>query len=538
VQVGVLLIMTPEGSPGQHLQQSTSGTVLQPTFQGNFTPVVYNLQHSLNQFQSSPAQLLANPGQLQYTTNQIQVNNSQLQSALTQVPYLQASNLPPTGGSTYVYQLVGTPQPLVTGQPIPPASVPVSAASSTQFSLVSFPSVFPFGTAAGATVVGGQHIKAENNGAAVQLAFSPTNQLQPFAAQPQLVSLQPQQLQFQPMGAQQQLLCSPPIFATMPANTLQPALTAAQPVQQRQKKSAKKSPAAKKKSGASLKQPEMEATKMPLTEKSLPDHVCEGLDIIFVVRVSAEGTADKGRNFDGLAEFDFSRLLLTSGLVAGGGEALFSPTVPGINGPRLLKSGIGLLSAKDTTEPDDAQVIAPDSVTALRAQLTRLCPKVVVFHGKALYEAVNTSGKLTSDRRLSPVTHFGHQPHVVEGTTIAQWILPAGSDKCTGWLLGDPDRLLPCYRSLKRFVDHVKGLGPRPSESDCKFSLTSLAVSPRKVRKEEFILKKKEVKAANKREEAPSTSILCAQQVTIYNLDLQADYSYIANIKGFMLWLW
>ena len=526
--------MTPEGSGHPQLPIATthfqSNQNQLHSVGGHFQPVACQiqpnagqlqqintgqLQYTTNQFQHNVSQLQPVAGQFQPVAGQLQLATGQLQPTFTQLPFIQTSPLS-NAGSSYVYQLVGSPQSLIAGQSLQQATPTV--ANTPQYSLIGFQSVYPLGTSAISPSLVGQpgqgaalpHIKSEHG--PMQIAFNPTtNQLQAFP-QHQLLSLHPQQqLQFQP----QQLLCSPPIFTAAPNQSA----IAQQPV--RQKKASRKP--SRKKAGDSLKQPAGSGETVMQETKRLPsghEHLATGLDIVFVVGEDPEESVT-GCCFDGLSESDFWRLLLAAGLVDDCDGTLSTPSPTVINGPRLLKAGLGLTTVIAADSGGLKRVAAAD-VTSLRAKLLRYKPKVVVFHGKTLFEAIFSS----SEKKALTVTYYGQQPpQQLEVTAVVQWVLPAGSDRSAGWPLCDLDKLVPCYRALKKYRDNLNGVGPRPSEAECTFYLASLAARARKVRKEEFILRKEDRKkdaqksSGSRREEAPSTSVQSVQQVGTFLCD-------------------
>jgi hypothetical protein len=535
--------MTPEGSG--HLQPAAS--LLQSTT--HLQPTANQLQQSITAGPFHPVACHIQPvsaaGHLQTAGSQFQpVAAAHIQPTVTQYPFIQTAPLS-SGGSTYYYQLVGPTQSLIAGQQV---GTTTGAATTAQFSLIGFQPVFPFGTAAAGptagTLIGGGQIKTEH-GAQLQVAFNTaTNQMQTFPLQQphhQLLSLHPsqlqQQLQYQPVPvSSQQLLCSPQFLASGHQRQAPAAMASAV-----KKKKARQ--ASRKKAGPSG-QPsvlgESGGGETTMQEQQLvrSDHLRDNLDIIIVVETGPCSVLSPAQHASEAAVCNTGDVLSVSymwqalnaaGLLGGRAESSSLLCLNAVDGHQLIESGIGLISV-DAADSGGQKLIAVAAVTALRDKLVCYKPKIVVFHGKTLYEAIFAAAapplnsSPAGDKKVQNiVTFYGRQPgRLFEMTEAAvPWVMPSSADRCCGGLV-TRDKLLPCYRALRRLRDHISGGGgPRPTETELTFSLTSLAVRARKVRKEEFILRQEDnSKSSNNREprsrcreETPSTSVQSLQQV-------------------------
>jgi hypothetical protein len=575
--------MSPEGHlqpTSQHQLQPTNNPLqVQQALQGHFQPIACHIQPSsvgTNNFQSTATShlqpssghlqstaaghLQSTGGHLQPTGGHLQptgghlqpnaIGHINIQPTLSQFPFIQTASLP-AGGTSYVYQLVG--QPLAgsaVAQSGYAAAPQTGSAASAQYSLIGYQPVFPFGSTSNNVA----QIKTEHGGSTnMQIAFNAaTNQIQafPLQQQPQLHSLYPQlqQLQFQPVpvSPQQQLLCSPQFLAAVnnppqPAVVIAPATAAVVG----KKKSARK-PSVKK--AAAKQQPANSGEKTVMPEPDKPDlllseYLREGLDIVLVLQGDDHATASAigGRNIDNifLANHIWPALE-AAGLVANlDGEKSPLSSSPLIKeGSRLLEADIGLVSVPGASDFSGGQKLFADTALAvLHGKLVRNKPKIVVFHGKALYEAFcvaqqrpPSEGNANAGTKVVKVPYYGRQPDFVSGSEIVPWVMPDSSSGCAT-LPHSRDKLIVCYRALKKLRDFHKSSSrlPRPTDAELTFCLSSLAsrgaAAPRRVRKEEFILRQEDAAsdrrrlpkgdggAALQRDETSSTSVQSLKQV-------------------------
>ncbi len=396
----------------------------------------------------------------------------------------------------------------------------------------------------------------------MQIAFNAaTNQIQAFPLQQQQQQLhsvypQLQQLQFQPVpvSPQQQLLCSPQFLATVNTNPPQPAvvLAPATAAVVGKKKSARK-PSVKKATAKQQPANIGEKTVMPEPEKPdllLSEHLREGLDIVLVLQGDSSGdhataSAISGRNIDisYLANHIWPALeaaRLVSNIDGEKSPLSSSPLIK--EGSRLLEADIGLVSVLGTSDSGGQKLFADTALAVLHGQLVRNKPKIVVFHGKALYESFCVAQQRPSEGNANAVTkvvkvsYYGRQPDCVSGTEIVPWVMPCAT------LLHSRDKLIVCYRALKKLRDFLTSSGrlPRPTDAELTFCLSSLAsrgsaaVAPRRVRKEEFILRqddaaggdRRRVPKALQRDETSSTSVQNLKQVRKHQSGMR------------VLWIW
>ena len=400
----------------------------------------------------------------------------------------------------------------------------------------------------------------------MQIAFNAaTNQIQafPLQQQQQLHSLYPQlqQLQFQPVpvSPQQQLLCSPQFLATV-NNTPQPAvvLAPATAAVVGKKKSTSRKPSVKK--ATAKQQPANSGDKTVMPEPDKPDlllseYLREGLDIVLVLQADNPGdyaaaSAIGGRNIDNsfLANHIWPALQ-AAGLVANldGEKSPLSSSPLAKEGSRLLEADIGLVSVPGTSDSGGQKLFADTALAVLSGKLVRNKPKIVVFHGKALYEAFcvaqqrPSEGNANAGTKVVKVPYYGRQPDCVSGTEIVPWVMPCAT------LPHSRDKLIVCYRALKKLRDFLKSSSrlPRPTDAELTFCLSSLAsrgaaaVAPRRVRKEEFILRQEDAaggdrrrlpKAALQRDETSSTSVQNLKQVRKHKSVVDLEY-FMRDIK-------
>jgi hypothetical protein len=576
--------MSPEGRlqpTSQHQLQPTSNPLqVQQPLQGHFQPIACHIQPSSvgNNFQSTATShlqpstghlqstaaghlqstaaghLQSTDGHLQPTAGHLQSNaigHINLQPTLSQFPFIQTASLA-AGGTSYVYQLVGQP---ISGSAVAQtgyaAAPQTGSAASAQYSLIGYQPVFPFGSTSNNVT----QIKAEHGGSTnLQIAFNAaTNQIQafPLQQQQQLHSLYPQlqQLQFQPVpvSPQQQLLCSPQFLAAInnppqPAVVIAPATAAVVG----KKKSARK-PSVKKATAKQQLANSGEKTVMPEPDKPdllLLEYLREGLDIVLVLETDNPG--------DSFLANHIWPALQAAGLVANlDGEKSPLSSSPLIKeGSRLLEADIGLVSVPGASDFSGGQRLFADTALAvLHGKLVRNKPKIVVFHGKALYEAFCVAQQRPSEgnanagtTKVVKVPYFGRQPDCVSGTEIVPWVMPCAT------LLHSRDKLIVCYRALKKLRDFLKSGSsrlPRPTGAELTFCLSSLAnrgsaVAPRRVRKEEFILRQEDAAsdrrrlpmgdsgggAALQRDETSSTSVQSLKQVRKHQSGIR------------VLWIW
>jgi len=205
--------------------------------------------------------------------------------------------------------------------------------------------------------------------------------------------------------------------------------------------------------------------------KGLPDYLRPNLDIVFIGLVPSLDSARSGNYFDGPGGSQFWKTLHKSGLVP-------DPLRPS-DDHELVNLGIGLTNLvpkPGSTPPTILQLETGSRI--LREKLEQHLPKIAVFYGKAIFEVFSNTKNF----------NFGLQTERLAGTH--QWVLPTPSNK------GDSSAL-SMFTGLRKYRDFLQGRTPRPSNIELVFSNLTHR-SPRKVLREEFILKKDDASSKRK----------------------------------------
>ncbi|XP_033150531.1 uncharacterized protein LOC108607335 isoform X2 [Drosophila busckii] len=187
-------------------------------------------------------------------------------------------------------------------------------------------------------------------------------------------------------------------------------------------------------------------------KRTIPDHLCDNLDIVIVGINPGLFAAYKGHHYAGPGNH-FWKCLYLSGLTEEQMSADDDHT--------LLKHGIGFTNMVARATKGSADLTRKEIKEGSRIlleKLQRYRPKVAVFNGKLIFEVF--SGKKEF--------HFGRQPDRVEGTDTYVWVMPSSSARCAQ-LPRAADKV-PFYTALKKFRDFLNGLIPHMDETECIFT--------------------------------------------------------------------
>ncbi|XP_037718002.1 uncharacterized protein LOC119552166 isoform X2 [Drosophila subpulchrella] len=187
-------------------------------------------------------------------------------------------------------------------------------------------------------------------------------------------------------------------------------------------------------------------------KRTIPDHLCDNLDIVIVGINPGLFAAYKGHHYAGPGNH-FWKCLYLAGLT--------QEQMSADEDHKLLKHGIGFTNMVARATKGSADLTRKEIKEGSRIlleKLQRFRPKVAVFNGKLIFEVF--SGKKEF--------HFGRQPDRVDGTDTYIWVMPSSSARCAQ-LPRAADKV-PFYAALKKFRDFLNGQIPHIDESECVFT--------------------------------------------------------------------
>ncbi|SPP89016.1 uncharacterized protein LOC117590619 [Drosophila guanche] len=187
-------------------------------------------------------------------------------------------------------------------------------------------------------------------------------------------------------------------------------------------------------------------------KRTIPDHLCDNLDIVIVGINPGLFAAYKGHHYAGPGNH-FWKCLYLAGLT--------QEQMSADEDHKLLNLGIGFTNMVARATKGSADLTRKEIKEGSRIlleKLQRFRPKVAVFNGKLIFEVF--SGKKEF--------HFGRQPDRVDGTDTYIWVMPSSSARCAQ-LPRAADKV-PFYAALKKFRDFLNGLIPNIDESECVFT--------------------------------------------------------------------
>ncbi|XP_032579717.1 uncharacterized protein LOC6619464 isoform X2 [Drosophila sechellia] len=187
-------------------------------------------------------------------------------------------------------------------------------------------------------------------------------------------------------------------------------------------------------------------------KRTIPDHLCDNLDIVIVGINPGLFAAYKGHHYAGPGNH-FWKCLYLAGLT--------QEQMSADEDHMLIKQGIGFTNMVARATKGSADLTRKEIKEGSRIlleKLQRFRPKVAVFNGKLIFEVF--SGKKEF--------HFGRQPDRVDGTDTFIWVMPSSSARCAQ-LPRAADKV-PFYAALKKFRDFLNGHIPHIDESECVFT--------------------------------------------------------------------
>uniref|UniRef100_W8AKM6 G/T mismatch-specific thymine DNA glycosylase n=1 Tax=Ceratitis capitata TaxID=7213 RepID=W8AKM6_CERCA len=189
-----------------------------------------------------------------------------------------------------------------------------------------------------------------------------------------------------------------------------------------------------------------------VVKRTLPDHLCDNLDIVIIGINPGLFAAYKGHHYAGPGNH-FWKCLYLSGLT--------QEQMSAEQDIKLLKYGIGFTNMVQRATKGSADLTRKEIKEGSRLlleKLQRFRPKIAVFNGKLIFEVF--SGKKDFN--------FGRQPECVEGTDTYVWVMPSSSARCAQ-LPRAADKV-PFYAALKKFRDYLNGSLSHMDESECVFT--------------------------------------------------------------------
>ncbi|KAH8319352.1 hypothetical protein KR067_005021 [Drosophila pandora] len=187
-------------------------------------------------------------------------------------------------------------------------------------------------------------------------------------------------------------------------------------------------------------------------KRTIPDHLCDNLDIVIVGINPGLFAAYKGHHYAGPGNH-FWKCLYLAGLT--------QEQMNADEDHKLLAQGIGFTNMVARATKGSADLTRKEIKEGSRIlleKLQRFRPKVAVFNGKLIFEVF--SGKKEF--------HFGRQPGRVDGTDTYIWVMPSSSARCAQ-LPRAADKV-PFYAALKKFRDFLNGAIPHIDDSECVFT--------------------------------------------------------------------
>ncbi|XP_057312733.1 G/T mismatch-specific thymine DNA glycosylase-like [Hydractinia symbiolongicarpus] len=199
-------------------------------------------------------------------------------------------------------------------------------------------------------------------------------------------------------------------------------------------------------------------------KRGLPDHLKEGLDIVFVGINPGLAAAYTGHYYTGPGNHFWSCLYLSG----------FVETKMNSNDDvKMMDYGIGFTNmvartTKGSNDLSKAEIAEGGKILTEKLKLFK--PKIVVFNGKISYEIYSKQKKF----------QFGLQKKMVEDTKTRIWVMPSSSARCAQ-LPRAVDKV-PFFEALRRYRDYLNGefLEGTIDESEFVFSDLKLKGFPRK----------------------------------------------------------
>ncbi|XP_043069399.1 uncharacterized protein Tdg isoform X1 [Drosophila bipectinata] len=224
-------------------------------------------------------------------------------------------------------------------------------------------------------------------------------------------------------------------------------------------------------------------------KRTIPDHLCDNLDIVIVGINPGLFAAYKGHHYAGPGNH-FWKCLYLAGLT--------QEQMNADEDHKLLRHGIGFTNMVARATKGSADLTRKEIKEGSRIlleKLQRFRPKVAVFNGKLIFEVF--SGKKEF--------HFGRQPGRVDGTDTYIWVMPSSSARCAQ-LPRAADKV-PFYAALKKFRDFLNGVIPHIDDSECVFTDQRI----REQNQTESIEKKKPLLANNQKTVCLTDNGVCSR---------------------------
>lgn len=197
--------------------------------------------------------------------------------------------------------------------------------------------------------------------------------------------------------------------------------------------------------------------------RSLPDYICDGLDILFIGINPGLVSAFKGNYYSSPGNH-FWKALYLSGLVT-------EPLSPR-DDHQLLELGLGFTDMVKRATRGSADLPKRELIegaAVLKSKLIKYRPKIAVFNGKYIYEVFSGQKKFL----------FGRQPEKLEGTNTWLWVMPSSSPRCAQLpRVGDK---VPFFEALKKFRDYLNGDLLDLDEDEIVFANVTLKNKPKKL---------------------------------------------------------
>ncbi|RTG82343.1 thymine-DNA glycosylase, partial [Schistosoma bovis] len=217
-----------------------------------------------------------------------------------------------------------------------------------------------------------------------------------------------------------------------------------------------------------------------LKNKSLPDHLKEGLDIVIVGINPSLASAHVGHHYAGPGNH-FWTCLSQAGLVP--------MAVSCYDDSKMLDYGIGFTNVCTRPTKGAAELTRKEMKAGAAIMLEKMRkykPKIAVFNG--IYEAYVGHKNFC----------MGRQPTTLDGTDIVIFVMPSSSARCAQ--LPRAEDKLPFFLALRKLRDYVRGDLAELPDSEVVFAdYTEFRVTqpdPKSLRKAERRRKRKAEAAA------------------------------------------
>ncbi|CAH8586066.1 unnamed protein product [Heterobilharzia americana] len=219
-----------------------------------------------------------------------------------------------------------------------------------------------------------------------------------------------------------------------------------------------------------------------LKNKSLPDHLKEGLDIVIVGINPSLASAHVGHHYAGPGNH-FWTCLSQAGLVP--------MAVSCYDDSKMLDYGIGFTNVCTRPTKGAAELTRKEMKAGAAIMLEKMRkykPKIAVFNGKGIYEAYVGHKNFC----------MGRQPTTLDGTDTIIFVMPSSSARCAQ--LPRAEDKLPFFLALRKLRDYVRGDLAELPDSEVVFAdYTEFRVTqpdPKSLRKAERRRKRKAEAAA------------------------------------------